>query len=367
MASPQVFDLVWGPLSCHAFNKDATQVALAQANNVLIFSKSSTGWTLEDTLTEHDKTVTCIDWAPQSNRIVTCSQDRNAYVWTWDGAHWKPTLVLLRINRAATFVRWSPAETKFAVASGARLISVCYFEQENDWWISKHIKKPIKSTVLSLDWHPEGILLAAGSSDMKARVFSAWIKGIDAKASNPVWGEKLPFGTLCGEFSSNGWVHAIAFSPQGTAVAWVAHDSCVYIATGPNDIVHCVPTNVLPFTSLLFASETSIIAAGHDCAPYLLQYENEWKMIEKLDASDQKKLVADNSAFNKFKQMDSKNQTTENDTTLSTIHQNTITCLMEIKSVNGSLTQFSSSGADGKLVIWTLLSNQMKGLKLNKW
>ena len=33
---------------------------------------------------------------------------------------WKPTLVLLRINRAATFVRWSPFEDKFAVASGAR-------------------------------------------------------------------------------------------------------------------------------------------------------------------------------------------------------------------------------------------------------
>jgi len=33
---------------------------------------------------------------------------------------WKPTLVLLRINRAATYVRWSPLENKFAVASGAR-------------------------------------------------------------------------------------------------------------------------------------------------------------------------------------------------------------------------------------------------------
>jgi actin related protein 2/3 complex subunit 1A/1B len=33
---------------------------------------------------------------------------------------WKPTLVLLRINRAATYVKWSPKEDKFAVASGAR-------------------------------------------------------------------------------------------------------------------------------------------------------------------------------------------------------------------------------------------------------
>lgn len=113
--------------------------------------------------------MTSVDWAPKSNRIVTCSQDRNAYVWTLDGAsnQWKPTLVLLRINRAATFVRWSPEEDKFAVASGSRCISVCYFEEDNDWWVGKHIKKPIRSTVLSLDWHPNNVLLAAGCADMK--------------------------------------------------------------------------------------------------------------------------------------------------------------------------------------------------------
>lgn len=77
--------------------------------------------------------VAGIDWAPESNRIVTCGTDRNAYVWTLKGDVWKPTLVILRINRAARCVKWSPKENKFAVGSGSRLISVCYFEQENDW------------------------------------------------------------------------------------------------------------------------------------------------------------------------------------------------------------------------------------------
>jgi hypothetical protein len=45
-------------------------------------------------------------------------------------------------------VKWSPNEDKFAVGSGSRLISICYFDEENDWWVSKHIKKPIRSTVL---------------------------------------------------------------------------------------------------------------------------------------------------------------------------------------------------------------------------
>lgn len=77
--------------------------------------------------------ATGIDWAPESNRIVTCGTDRNAYVWTLKGDTWKPTLVILRINRAARCVKWSPKENKFAVGSGSRLVSVCYFEQENDW------------------------------------------------------------------------------------------------------------------------------------------------------------------------------------------------------------------------------------------
>ena len=92
-------------------------------------------------LDQHDIRVTGIDWAPSTNRIVTCSADRNAYVWNlMPNGEWRHTLVLLRINRAATCVRWSPKENKFAVGSGDRLISICYFEAENDWWVSKHIK-----------------------------------------------------------------------------------------------------------------------------------------------------------------------------------------------------------------------------------
>ena len=112
-------------------------------------------------------------------------------------------LVLLRINRAATCVKWSPEENKFAVGSGARLISVCYFEQEYDWWVAKHIKKPIRSTITTLDWHPNNILLAAGSSGFKVRVYSAYIKDIESKPSATPWGQKMPFSQMLAEFSNS--------------------------------------------------------------------------------------------------------------------------------------------------------------------
>lgn len=151
-----------------------SEIAISPNNQeVHIYEKSGSEWKVTDNLAQHDLRVMGIDWAPNTNRIVTCSADRNAYVWNLDSnKKWKPTLVLLRINRAATCVKWSPDENKFAVGSGARLVSVCYFESENDWWVSKHIKKPLRSTVTALDWHPNNSLLVVGSTDFKVNLAS---------------------------------------------------------------------------------------------------------------------------------------------------------------------------------------------------
>ena len=80
---------------------------------------------------------------------------------------------------------WSipyPAETLGPrLICAYRTIAVCSFDEENNWWVSKHVKKPLRSTVLSIDWHPNNVLIAAGAADAKAYVFSAFIKGVDAK------------------------------------------------------------------------------------------------------------------------------------------------------------------------------------------
>ena len=97
------------PFAILSSNSSILEVAIVpNSNQVSIYSKKGNSFTLSHTLSDHDKLVTCIDWAPKTNRIVTCSQDRNAYVWCFENGLWVPTLVLLRINRAATSVRWSP-------------------------------------------------------------------------------------------------------------------------------------------------------------------------------------------------------------------------------------------------------------------
>lgn len=197
--------------------------------------------------------------------------------------------MLLRINRAATCVRWSPSETKFAVGSGARAVAVCYFEEENDWWVSKHIKKPIRSTITSVAWHPNSVLLAAGSTDGHARVFSSFVKGVDARPEPSVWGERLPFNTVCGEFLNNtaAWVHGCVFSPSGNALAFVAHDSSITVVypsapEQPPAAVLNVIIQSLPMTSLTWSSESEIIAAGYVSGTTGIQYRTVLILIFRI-------------------------------------------------------------------------------------
>ena len=105
-------------------------------------------------------------------------------------------------------------------------------------WVAKHIKKPLKSTVTSLDWHPNNVLLACGSTDFKVRVFSGFIKDIEERPSETPWGKKMPIGQLMAEFTNSpmggGWVHGVSFSHEGDRLAWIAHDSSISVADAKN-------------------------------------------------------------------------------------------------------------------------------------
>jgi len=355
MASPQVQQLATC-VTCHAWNADRSKLAFCPDNNeVHIYKKGGSGWEKDVVLHEHDQLVTGIDWAPKTNRIVTCSQDRNAYVWTFQDNQWKPTLVILRINRAATHVKWSPDEQKFAVASGAKCVSVCYFEEDNDWWVSKHVKKH-KSTVTSVAWHPNNVFLATGSSDFKARIFSAFIKGIDKNPGETVFGNKLPFGQCLAEYPATGWVHDVNFSPSGNRLVFVAHDSRIHFVDINSGQVERLSLDALPYRHVFFLSEDSAVAAGYDCAPHLFTCSGSWRFAKNIDenkAGGGAKQSGASAARNMF-QSKVDMGTTENETTLNTQHQNAINCLQPFAASGGKVNKFSTTGVDGKVVIWNV-------------
>jgi actin related protein 2/3 complex, subunit 1A/1B len=257
-------------------------------------STDTTKWVKKWELQEHTKLVMDIDWAVKSNQILTAGQDRNAYVWTLDGKEWKPSLVLLKIHRSATCCRWSVNEDKvrnfkkvkkkFAVGSGAKILSICYYDEDNDnkWWVSKMVKKnkPHCSTILSCAWHPtDNLLLLTGCGDNKARFMTCYLKDTDPKD------RKCEFPSVHATQETTGWVHSVAWSPSGKTYAYTGHDSTLYVSDAQSHEVVTVPTTGNPFKKLLYLSETSIVAVGHDFTPVLFSsHEGEWKCYGKAEA-----------------------------------------------------------------------------------
>jgi len=74
MPSPEVHHLFHHPIADHSFSADRQTLAVARDNNVELYKRSGSNFTLQDELKGHDKTVTSVDIAPSSGRIVTCSQ-----------------------------------------------------------------------------------------------------------------------------------------------------------------------------------------------------------------------------------------------------------------------------------------------------
>ena len=352
---------VSGGLHCHCWSQDSSMLAVSHgARAASVYTRRGSGWERVSELDQHDLMVTSIDWAPRSNRIVTCSQDRNAYVWLPDGAGgWRHTLVLLRINRAATCVRWAPQENKFAVGSGARIVSVCYHDQDNDWWVAKHIKKPLRSTVTSLAWHPNNILLAAGSTDYKVRVFSAYIKDIETKPSPTVWGSKMPFAHLMTEFSNSdsggGWVHCVSFSEDGGKLAWVGHDSSIAVAEA-GLAVRRLRTDCLPLVSLVWISPVRLVCGGHDCVPLVFRLTDDGGIVlagrledsQPREPREPQEAGGGLAAMRMFQSKDRTGEVCAGHYSLSTTHQNQIT---EVRRVPGG-QMVSTTGGDGRLCVW---------------
>ena len=230
------------------------------------------------------------------------------------------------------------------------MIAICYFEEENDWWVSKHLKKPIRSTITSVAWHPNSVLLAAGATDAHARVFSSFIKGVDQRPEPSGWGERLPFNTVCGEFLNNsaGWVHSVAFSPSGDSLAFAAHDSSITVVypsapEQPPRAVVTISTQLLPFKSLFWKTEDEIIAAGYDCEAFRFKGgEAGWQLAGTVESKSSAGPgeEREESALNMFRQMDLKGKV-KDDTQLKTVHQNTVTMLRPYESSGAGVTKFS--------------------------
>uniref|UniRef100_A0A7M4FLG9 Uncharacterized protein n=1 Tax=Crocodylus porosus TaxID=8502 RepID=A0A7M4FLG9_CROPO len=195
------------PISCYAWNKDGACDAAG------------------------------INWAPNSSNDLTSTMDPNAYVGSLRDQGWTPTLVLLGINRVASYVEWSPQENKLALGNRSKIISACFFGKEND---------SLKHTLVSHSFHPK-------SFPIMCLVFSASVKEIEDKPGPMVCGSKMPFSKLLFEKGDpRGRIHAVCVSPTGQHLLWVSHHSTIPTAkaakTGAPIYFSCMNPDIFQLT-----------------------------------------------------------------------------------------------------------------------
>merc|ERR1712130_463929 len=114
------------------------------------------------------------------------------------------------------------------------------------------------------------------------------------KPGDTAYGNRLPFGELFAEYPSNGWVHAVKWSPSGNFLAFCSHDSTVTI----------------------------------------------------MDTGTR-------AAFEKFKTTDTTGVATVQ-SKLNTKHQNYVNSIQGCAGSAGNYSKVSTTGLDGKVVLWDL-------------
>jgi len=252
------------------------------------------------------------------------------------------------------------------VGSAALAVSVCYWDEEGKWYVSRLIKN-LTSTALCLSWHPNNFVLAVGGTDSQVTVFSAFVKSIDNSklaSAGTAFGKFSPkeaIGCVMQQFKTTGWVMGIAFSPSGNQCAWVTRSSCI-------DFLHCESTDLrtqsiklkgLPLTTLFWPNDSCVLAGGHDCTPVLFQGSPaNFSYVRDIDTGDGAK--SSGAASNAKAVFENKTNLgldagEDNDTKLSTKHQNRI-----IEIIRHSPQAFSTVGCDGNQITWPFAACNLK-------
>ena len=122
---------------------------------------------------------------------------------------------------------------------------------------------------------------------------------------------------------------------------------------------------------LLWVTDNSFVAVGHDCAPFLFSVGSG--SINAGTSLDQKsaggaKAAGGPSNMSTWQNRDKLGAADgAKDQNLDTQHQNCITHIQTFGGASGKVSAFSTSGLDGGVAIWNLdsLSKAISGLKIN--
>ena len=271
-------------ISCVAFNKDFTQVALSKKDNLIyIYSikdimKPDT-WKLLYTLDSHFQYISGLDWCPATNRLLSCSYDKTSFVWEFSDKKWNPNNVVATTKLGYLCCKWNKRGDKFCEGTSAKQLLIGYFNKKSNWWMGVNIKAH-KSSVVTCEIDPTSLFVLSGSTDLRIYVSSCYLPEVDDQFLNdstkPLAQE---FGQVIYQFKTNCWVNSVAWLPSGNLGIVAGQDATISVinySEQKSDVIRCKHS---PATSLIPISDTSFLAVCYD--RNIIEYGKEgdsWKI-----------------------------------------------------------------------------------------
>jgi actin related protein 2/3 complex, subunit 1A/1B len=216
--------------------------------------------------------------------------------------------------------------------------------------------------VTDLSWHPNSQLLATASTDLKCRVFSAYIPEVDSTPDAGPFPQLAAFGEPLAEFdNASAWVNAVAWSPQGNRLAFAGHGSSIHFVhfgrPGEYPTVQSIRFSQLPLNKILFLSNDSLVGAGYEFNVLLFATDaanSFWSLQELLDKKPAESAIKrDSGSFNAARHMweskvsrgQSSDATNSDKGALWTKHESAITDIQPYdRTASGSISAFTTSG-----------------------
>ncbi|ESL11053.1 ARP2/3 complex subunit [Trypanosoma rangeli SC58] len=376
MTSPRRKDTICeAAIVAFSFNKDCSEAVFSPNNHLLhiVSCKDMTDcttWEIYATLEQHDQSVSATAWHGFTDRILSCSQDRTAFVWQRNAkGTWKPQMVMLDagVKRGLTSCAWNHSGSKVYVGSAASNIAVGRFDAEDEWWICRLLEGHT-GTVTSLAPHPsDDALLASGGTDGKLRLVSTFMKKVDGKKT-------FSFGHVYLEREFGVWVHAIAWAPSGQRFAVATHDSRVHVFDVPSIESLCEGTEdalgmyrinlaILPLKSLVFLLEDHLVGGGFDYFPVLFKPSANgggWRLAGKWTAGQTQRVkTAQQVAREKFQNEARMGQADVVDDGQAR-HKNNIVGILRLPGDGTAFASdmkrpvFATASLDGRVETWTM-------------
>ena len=271
-------------ISCVAFNKDFTQVALSKKDNLIyIYSikdlmKPDT-WKLLYTLDSHFQYISGLDWCPATNRLLSCSYDKTSFVWEFSDKKWNPNNVVATTKLGYLCCKWNKRGDKFCEGTSAKQLLIGYFNKKSNWWMGVNIKAH-KSSVVTCEIDPTSLFVLSGSTDLRIYVSSCYLPEVDDQFLNDSTKPLAQkFGQVIYEFKTNCWVNSVAWLPSGNLGIVAGQDATISVinySEQKSDVIRCKHS---PATSLIPISDTSFLAVCYD--RNIIEYGKEgdsWKI-----------------------------------------------------------------------------------------